>query len=168
MTSEFPYQIVAFLDRTPSQGEPVYYGEHGWYAQIALKRRFKAEGIDETQLIGRLTDFFQQTLPFSVRLGGLTQIDRMPVRAIPVDQDEALTALHIGIIEVLGDDTASRYPERDGDNYYPHVTAEYNDEFEIDVSKYEHTEHTIASVWLLKDTDDQNSIAFHEFSLKLL
>lgn len=168
MTSEFPYQIVAFFDRTPSHGELVYGGEHEWYAQIALKRRFRTEGIDEAQLIDRLTDYFRGVEPFIVRLGDLTQPERMPVRVIAVDQDDALMALHSGIIEILGDNIVSRFPERDGENYYPHVTAEYDGKFVIDVEHYRQSTYTIASVWLLKDTEDWNSSAHHQFDLKSL
>lgn len=39
MNLDFPYQLTTFLDEEPAIGEPVYYGENGWYPQIALKRR---------------------------------------------------------------------------------------------------------------------------------
>jgi hypothetical protein len=56
MNLEFPYQLTAFLDDEPKIGEPVYYGENGWYPQLALKRRFKTVGISEDELVSKMAE----------------------------------------------------------------------------------------------------------------
>jgi hypothetical protein len=59
----------------------------------------------------------------------------------------------------------SRYPERDGANYLPHITAEYNDELVIDTDRYSNREFQIEKVFLLKDINDENSVAHASFDL---
>ena len=166
MVAEFPYQIVVFLDRFPGIGEPVYYGKNGWYAQLAIKRRFKFISGDESDLLEMLEDYFSNIKPFNIETLSVKSDERMPVRFIDVNQSEELISLHNNLINFLGDKIISRYPERDGINYYPHVTAEYNGEDIIDVNKYSKRTYPVRSVWLLKDVEDENSVLSAHLLLK--
>ena len=60
-------------------------------------------------------------------------------------------------IEFMGDALRSRYPERDGVNYLPHITAEYDGKFVIDVDAYRNREFTISTVCVIKDAKDGDS-----------
>lgn len=162
--SEFPYQLTVFLDREPAVGEPVYYGVNGWFPQIAIKRRFKLIGIDEEAFFKDLQGFFNEIAPFSVSTKSLIRLDRMPVRIIDLSSAQEITELHNKLIAFLNDRIQSRFPERDGANYLPHITAEYNDELVIDVAAYEHKEFAISSAFVLKDAEDENSIAYRQLS----
>lgn len=166
MPLEFPYQIVALLDKEPTVGEPVYYGEHGWYPQIAIKRRFKINGITEDEFDQKLRSYFESILPLTIHCNDLAKLERMPVKAIEVEQTPEIMSLHSGIIAALGDSIVSRYPERDGANYYPHVTAEYNGGDVIKSSNYTNKDFAIKALWLLKDVTDENSIAYRRYDLK--
>lgn len=158
MDLEFPYQIVTFLDREPQQGEPVYYGKNGWFAQLALKRRFKLQDIDESQLIQTLQPLLNKGI--TIRTGDLIKPERMPVRVIDIKNQDELKSLHQKLITRLNGAIASRYPDRDGDNYYAHITAEYNNEFVIPVEDYTNREFALDNVWILKDVGDENSLAY--------
>ena len=160
MNLEFPYQIVTFLDREPQFGEPVYYGENGWFAQLALKRRFKLQDIDTSQLIQLLQPFFDHERKINIVTGSLKKPEHMPVRVIDVRNQSELKSLHKQLLACLNGDTISRYPDREGDNYYAHITAEYGNEFVIPVDKYLNKEFAFDNVWLLMDIDDENSKAY--------
>lgn len=162
---EFPYILAAFLDREPEIGEPVFYGKNGWYVQVALKRRFKVNDISEEELISRLEELFNNKKPFTIKAGELVKVDLMPVKSIEVEKSSELMQLHKDIFSFLGDTVASRFPERDGENYFPHITAEYKEKPVIDVDKYKNKEFTISKIYLLKDINDQNSIAYKSFNL---
>ena len=160
MQLEFPYQIVTFLDDEPAVNEPVYYGERGWYPQLALKRRFNLSGAGEKELISVLSDFFNTTNKINITTGSLVKPNHMPVHVIDILNQEALSSLHGQLLQNLGNRITSRYPDREGNNYYPHITAEYNGNFVIPVDDYTNKTFTMNNVWLLKDVDDENSIAF--------
>ncbi len=164
--SEFPYQLVAFLDTEPAIGEPVYYGENGWYPQIALKRRFKIENMSEGELFDILEAFCAVTFGFAITTKGVIQPERMPVKVIEVETSPELMDFHSEIIEQLGANITSRYPERDGENYYPHITAEYDGKMVIDDSLYTDKQIVIEKIYLLKDETDENSIAYKSFLLR--
>ena len=166
MNLEFPYQLVAFLDTEPKIGEPVYYGENGWYPQIALKRRFKLEGIGEEELIEKIAEFCEIHFGFSIQVKESVQPERMPVKVLEVETSSDLLGFHTEFIDFMGDKIASRYPERDGANYYPHITLEYNDKAVVDETLYENKEIIIEKIFLLKDVEDENSIAFKSFNLQ--
>jgi hypothetical protein len=165
MNLEFPYQLTTFLDKEPAISEPVYYGENGWYPQIALKRRFKVVGITEGELLTKLTQYCGSKEPFGVQTGDIIQPERMPVKVIEVQSAPELLEFHNGFIAFMGDAILSRYPERDGANYLPHMTAEYNGEMVIDVDKFANNSFTIGKIFLLKDINDENSIAYRSFGL---
>lgn len=161
--SEFPYQIVAFLDREPRIGEPVYEGKNGWYPQIALKRRFRGNDLTEDELVKKIDGFFSKLHPLVIQTGGLVKPERMPVQVIEIRNPEELMTMHLELVDYLSDEILSRYPERDGKNYYPHITAEYDSKMVIDVDQYTNKEFTLNSIWLLKDNDQGDSVAIHQF-----
>ena len=166
MNLEYPYQLVAFLDNEPTIAEPVYYGENGWFPQIALKRRFKVSGIGEDELLDRLAAYCSDKPSFTIRTKELAQPDRMPVKILEVEATPELLDFHNGLIAFLGVAILSRYPERDGSNYLPHITAEFNGQMVIDHEKYSNREFLIDKVFLLKDVDDENSLTHAKLSLK--
>lgn len=165
--SEFPYQLTVFLDRVPEIGEPVYSGKNGWYAQVAIKRRFKLVAGDESVLVALLENYFSYVPLLNITTLEAQSNDRMPVRFIEVEQSNELMTLHDDLMMFLGKKIVSRFPERDGENYFPHVTAEYEGVDVIDVERYSNRNFLIKSIALLKDETDSNSILKAEFSLKV-
>lgn len=157
MSPEYPYQIVTFIDNEPEIGEEVYQGENGWYPQLTIKRRFNVSGQTEDNIIALVEEYFKQLSPFTIQLGTLRQTEQMPVRVLPVINNEALIKMHLELITFMGDAMESRYPERDGGNYYPHITAEYGDKFVIEVSQYENKLFTMSKVCIIKDAQDGDS-----------
>lgn len=160
MQLEFPYQIVTFIGEEPTQGESVYSGSNGWYPQIALKRRFKIVGIQEDQFVQELQTFFADHILPYIETDALTKPEHMPVHVIPVANQIALKTLHNDILHTFPDSIISRYPEREGDNYFPHVTAEYDGAFVIPVQDYERKTFPINNIWLLKDIASEDSVAY--------
>lgn len=160
MQLEFPYQIVTFLSKEPKLGEPVYYGENGWYPQLALKRRFKLNGTTEEELVRSLKEFFENVNRTDIVTGTLVKPERMPVQVIDIVNQDDLKELHTRLVNSMNDSIISRYPERDGENYYPHITAQYGNEFVIHVDEYTNRKFPLDNVWLLKDVADENSRAF--------
>ena len=165
MESEYPYQLVAFLDAEPVVGEPVYGGEKGWYPQIALKRRFRVETVSEEEMLKTITHFCQQIKQLTIHTKTLIKPEHMPVKVLEVEYTDELKDFHLGFISLFGDKLTSRYPERDGDNYYPHITAEFWDKMVIDVDKYSNKTFILKRVCLLKDTKDEDSQAYKYFDL---
>jgi hypothetical protein len=165
MNLEFPYQLVAFIDNEPAIGEPVYYGTNGWYPQIALKRRFKIVGINEGELLAKLTQYCNETGSFSIKTKSLTQHERMPVKILAVEATPELINFHQNFITHMGKCAISRYPDREGDNYLPHITAEYNGKMVVDDSRFNNKEIRINRISLLKDVYDENSQAHAYFEL---
>lgn len=165
MNFEFPYQLAAFIDREPVIGEPVYYGAGGWYPQIALKRRFKIVGINEDELLAKLAKYCNKTNTFSIKTKGLIQPDRMPVKILEVEPTPRLMNFHQDFISFMGDNMISRYPDRDGANYLPHITAEYDGRIVIDDSLFNNKEIQINRIFLLKDIEDENSKVHASFEL---
>lgn len=160
MQLEFPYQIVTFLDKEPQVNEPVYSGVLGWYPQLTIKRRFKLTETTEAKFIEELKEFFQGTSFPGVATGGLIKPERMPVQVIDVLNQNEMKSLHINFIEAFKGEIESRYPDREYDNYYAHITAEYNGEFVIPVDAYTNKDFHINNIWLIKDIEDENSLAF--------
>ncbi len=160
MSLEFPYQIVTFLDKEPEVNEPVYYGPLGWYAQLALKRRFKLQNINESQLVQSLKPLVNSQNELKITTGSLVQPERMPVRVIDIENQNEVKSFHKQILAALHNDIISRYPDREDENYYPHITAEYNDSFVINPDDYTNRQFTPTNLWILKDVDDENSVAY--------
>ena len=165
MAENYPYQLVGFLDEEPSVGEPVYNGKNGWYAQIALKRRFNADTLSEEKLIEMVEDYCSSASPLKIIIGELVKPERMPVSVLEVELTEELLNFHQGFIKAFGQNMRSRFPERDGDNYYPHITTEYDGKNVIDATSYTKQTFTLKNVWLLKDVIDEDSQAYVSFPL---
>lgn len=160
MQLEYPYQIVSFLGEEPKMNEPVYSGEHGWYAQVALKRCFKLNDLSEDTFIDEMKSLFaNQDLP-TILAGNLVQPERMPVKVIDITNQDEIKALHKTILSAFKTHIISRYPDRENENYYPHITAEYNNNFVISVDEYTNKSFSINNIWLLKDIGDENSQAY--------
>ena len=165
MNSEYPYQIVGFLDTLPKVDEEVYGGKNGWYPQIALKRRFKVSNATPADVAARISEYCQNQKPLQVITNELIKPERMPVKVIGVEYTSQLKDFHLGLISLFGADIVSRYPERDGHNYYPHITAEYWDRLVIDVSKYTNKTVVLSQVCLLQDTENEDSRVYKYFNL---
>lgn len=167
---EYPYQIVTFLDNNPEKGQLIYCDESGgWLAQLALKRRFALKGIDEEDLIERLRDFCAQVPQFEIETTTLQKPERMPVEVIPVREPSLATQLHQDFLQKFDEVIISKYVDREGENYFPHITAQYWDKYVIDVVKYENKKFPISTVWLVKDNpNEQDTRAFRQFELKAL
>lgn len=165
MKLEFPYQLVAFINKEPNINEPVYYGENDWYPQIALKRRFKLNSINEEDLISRLEKYCSNKNSFIIKTGDLIKPDHMPVKVLGVEQSPELMSFHEDFITLMAPYITSRYPDREGANYFPHITAEYNGKMVIDKTSYCNKDILIKKIFLLKDQKDENSIAYRVFKL---
>lgn len=162
---EYPYQLVTFLSSEPQIGEPVYGGLQGWYSQITLKRRFRLQDITEHELLNRLETYCSSTRSFTVHTGKLMQPSRIPVKTIQIQQSSELIAFHKDFIAMMGDMLQSRFPERDGDNYLPHITVEYDNKMVLDPAEFTHKDFVIKKVWLLKDIVSEDSQAYRAFKL---
>lgn len=160
MSLEFPYQIVTFLSSEPQCGEPVYYGVNGWYPQVAIKRRFRLDDFTEEDLISRVKAFFVSYEMGSIKTGVIIKPDDMPVRVVDIPDQGFLGVLHNDLITGIGDRIVSRYPDRDGVNYYAHVTIEHRGIPMFAANEYIDKQFTVGNVWLLKDVADENSTAF--------
>ena len=163
--TEFPYQVVAFLDSKPDIGESAYNSSRGWFAQIALKRRFTLDNEPEQKIIETVQQFCNTQSPFTVSVGEITKPERMPVHILEVEKSSELMSFHSKLIKALGNSLVSRYPERDGDNYLPHITVEYGDKFVVDVDRYKDKEYSVSQVCLLKDGEGDDSLAYKYFDL---
>lgn len=167
MSPEYPYQLVFFLDKEPEIGETVYSGENGWYPQLALKRRFKFLHMDEKAGLHHIEEFCRQVAPdMSFRTGELVTDDRMPVKYIEADdEDDAVASFHRSFIAFMGERIESRYPDREGENYLPHITAEYNGEMVIKADDFTNKGFTVKRVCVLKDVEGENSVAYKYYLL---
>ncbi|MBP7821230.1 hypothetical protein KA043_03985 [Candidatus Saccharibacteria bacterium] len=165
MELEYPYQLVAFLDTEANIGERVYGGEKGWYPQIALKRRFRVDEISEEDMLGIITHFCQKAKSLEIHTGSLVKPEHMPVKLLEVECTKELKDFHLGFISAFGNKLNSRYPDRDGENYYPHITAEFWGKMVVDVEKYSNKTFTLKKVCLLKDVKDEDSQVYKYFEL---
>ncbi|MCD8561469.1 hypothetical protein LRY29_00070, partial [Candidatus Saccharibacteria bacterium] len=124
---------------------------------LALKRRFALDNATDEDVVSRVREFFARVQPITILVGELTKPERMPVRVLPIRNDAELKAVHLDFVTFMGDALHSRYPERDGANYLPHVTAEYDGKLVIDVEAYQNGEFTISTVCVIKDGEDGDS-----------
>lgn len=166
---EYPYQIVTFLDSQPEKGQLIYGNETGgWLAQVALKRRFALKDLDaEAGFIERMRNYYAAMPEFEIKTGKLEKPERMPVEIIPIPEPSNATEFHHDFLKQFGGMIVSKYPEREGENYFPHVTAQYWDKYVIDVEKYQNKTFPISSIWLVKDApNEKDTAAFAQFPLK--
>ena len=165
---EYPYQIVAFLDAQPEKGKLIYGDESGgWLAQVALKRRFALRGVDESEFVRQLRDYYNSVSSFEIKTGNTEKPANMPVEVIPVVKPGPAASFHQDFLAHFGKNIVSKFPKREGDNYFPHITAQFWGKYVIDVVNYENKAFSINSVWLVKDAaDEKNTAAFEQFLLK--
>jgi hypothetical protein len=166
---EYPYQVVAFLDDQPEKGQLIYGNESGgWLPQIALKRRFTLkEDINEPAFIERMRDYIATIPEFEIQTGELEKPEHMPVEIISIPEPSDATKFHHQFLEQFGEAIVSKYPDRENDNYFPHITAQYWDKYVIDVEEYQDKTFTIRSVWLVKDApNEKDTAAFEQFLLR--
>ena len=160
---EFPYQLVAFLGPQPQIGDAVYQGRSGWLPQVTLKRRFGLKALTEEELIGFLARIAQDMPVFPLCFGEIQRL-KLPVNVIEVRNKEP-KQFHLSMMERLGHKIHSRYPDREGRHYYPHMTVEWNGRHVVDAGHFVRTKWQIDRVWLLKDdveADDSRVFAwFH-------
>jgi hypothetical protein len=165
MSPDYPYQLVCFLDKEPEIGETVYSGKNGWYPQLALKRRFKFLNMSEDDGLRRIEEFCRSATSLSFISGELTHDDRMPVKYIEIPHGAELISFHQNFVSFMGTGIESRFPERDGANYLPHITAEYNGEMVIKVDDYTSRPFSIKRVCLLKDVEGENSAVYKYYPI---
>lgn len=164
MSPEYPYQLVSFLDKEPVISEGVYQGENGWYPQIALKRRFRS--MDEASLLSIITEFTSSQAALKLKTGQLVKPEKMPVRVIEILNSSDIKQFHLDFIDYMGSSIESQYPERDENNYLPHITAEYGDKLVINVDTFILKSFNVDRVCLIKDGDDMDSHVVAYFNLK--
>lgn len=165
---EYPYQIVAFLDTQPEKGQLIYGDESGgWLAQVALKRRFALKNPDtESNFITQMRDYYAAMPTFEIKTGQLEKPERMPVEIISIPEPSAATKFHYDFLKRFGEVIASKYPEREGDNYFPHITAQYWDKYVIDPEKYESKIFNVSAIWLVKDgPNEQDTRTLEDIAL---
>jgi hypothetical protein len=75
----------------------------------------------------------------------------MPVDSIPLEEPSAASAFHRDVIAHLGGAIVSKYSDREGDNFRPHITAEFWGRRVIDVADYEGLLLPIDRIWVVKD-----------------
>jgi len=168
MSPEYPYQLVSFLDNLPAIGEGVYQGPNGWYPQITLKRRFTALGMSEDELLLAISNFAHTIAPLPLETGQLMKPDSMPVRVVEIINKDEIKKFHLKFINYMGVHMQSRYPERDGENYLPHITAEYDGKDVINANKFIFKSFVINKICLIKDRGDTDSHVVAYFDLENL
>lgn len=150
----FPYQIVSFFGEAPLSGSFVYQGDGGWYPHIAIKRRYAPTDGEELMLV-KVKATAQKTKPFIIQLTQASKPARMPVEIIEVAPSADLNALHIELFKLLGQ---SKYPEREGEHYSPHMTISWEGKRVIDPSKFENTRQRLHTISVLIDGGDDSKV----------
>lgn len=170
----YQYQLIALIavDPEPPIGTPVYGGgPTGWLPNVTVKRRFAVNGIDEEGLRAKLEYFCSQHKPFTITFTRALKPAHMPVQVIEVAQDASLMSFHAGLIAYLGETIQSKFPEREGLNYYPHMTTTWQGEEVVDSEKYlSESGHSnpiqINRLCLIKDVTGKNSQVVKYFDIR--
>lgn len=157
---DFPYQVVMFFDHEPEIGEPVYHGSKGWFPQLAIKRRFRADE-PEAGMLQKVAAIAASTKPFKINFGEATKPEHMPVEVVPVTPNQDLLKLHQTLFNKLGQ---SKYPERESRNYFPHMTIFWRGERTVNASQFANSEQAVNSLFVLKD-DASDSRVLAKFEL---
>lgn len=164
---EYPYQVVAFFDKQPNIGEPVYNGQKGWYPNVALKRRFGLDSIPEEVMLHKFEIFASNANRFDIHFLDITVPAHMPVRVIEVEPTKEVLNIHRDLLGILSHSTISKYPDREGDNYYPHMTMEWHHQEIIDPNQFVGKKKHVNTIWVLKDSDvSSDSEVLAKFNMK--
>ncbi len=167
------YQLVTFIDVYPELpvNTPIYSGPMGWIPNVAIKCRFGIENMDEAELLSKINKFCEGHFPFGITFTQVAKPERMPESVIEVSPVKSLMTFHNDFIKYFGDSIESKYPEREGVNYYPHMTITWQGRQVIDPAGYlpkppqKETRH-INRVCLVKDVDGENSQVLAYFDIK--
>src|ERR1700683_450554 len=157
---EFPYQVVVFFDRKPAIGEPIYEGPNGWFPQLAVKRRFAS--ADEVGMLAAVRSIAGSTPIFTLHFGAVAQPEHMPVEVILVEQSSELVELHTTLFNTLG---PSKFPGREGNTFFPHMTISWKGRRVVSPSEYSHSAQTISDLWVVKD-EGNDTLALKSFPLR--
>lgn len=167
------YQLVAFIDVNPEPptGTPIYSGPMGWIPNIAIKRRFAIKDMSEHELIGKIDQFCEKHFPFGITFTKIVEPGRVPERIIEVSPVESLLAFHNDFIKYFGESIESKCPEREGANYYPHMTITWRGEQVINPDDFlSHAPQIetryIDRVCLVKDVEGENSQVLAYFDIR--
>jgi hypothetical protein len=166
----YPYQIVAFIDTEPSVGTPIYKGSEGWTPNVALKRRFGLKTISEEELEDLLESFCEKHASIGITFTKSLKPEHMPVEVIEVQKTLGLLKFHNDFISDFGDRIESKFPEREGENYYPHMTITWEGKQVVEPGDYLpsnghiNTRH-IERVCLVKDNADGDTEVLRYFDL---
>jgi hypothetical protein len=161
---EYPYQIVTFFDREPDIGDFVYQGDKGWYPQVALKRRFNFDTVSEQDGLMMLEKYLVSQKPFSIHFGRRFKPEHMPVSVIEVSPVEVVKKFHQDFIRSMDSVIISKFPDREDNNYYPHMTVTWEGAVVVMEGEFENQIRKIDHVWVLKD-DGEDSRAFKKYKL---
>jgi hypothetical protein len=162
----FPYQIVAFFNRSPKLGDSVYGGADGWIPNLTVKRRFGSGEMTENQMLDELEELADHTSPLTVSFKKTIQPEHMPVEVIEVEQSSELMTLHRTLFANFG---PSKFPGREGANFYPHMTISWKGERVVDAATFENTQRVIDKIWIIKDdeaTGDSRVLAGFDLNAK--
>lgn len=176
---DFPYQLVVFVSPKPSEvphppiGTPIYGGPLGWIPNVAIKRRFSIKEIDESELVSKINDFCSKHMVFGITFTRVIDPDQMPETVIEVSQTPSLIKFHNDFIAYMSNCMESRYPERDGANYYPHMTVTWHGQQVVNPDDYFPAKspanlatRQIKEICLVKDVDGENSQVLAYFDIK--
>jgi hypothetical protein len=175
----YPYQLVAFISPDPAEtphppiGTPIYGGSLGWIPNVAIKRRFSVNGIDESSLIAKISDFCANHAVLGLTFTRVIKPEHMPESVIEISKASSLTQFHNDFIAYMGDLIESKFPEREGLNYYPHITITWRgnevikseDYFPLKPPAHLGT-RSIKEICLVKDIEDENSQVVAYFNIK--
>ena len=161
------YQLVTFFDRIPEPNEYVYQGSNGWYPQVALKRRFVFNGLTEEEGLAKIEEYVGQTTSFEIKFGDRVRPDHMPVEVIEVVDSPEVISFHRNFIKYMGETIISGHPDREDENFYPHMTVTWKGEDVVKTEEFANQQRMAAAVWVLKDDgDDGDSRAYRRYELK--
>jgi len=146
----FPYQIVVFFGHYPNVGDSVYGGTGGWIPNLTIKRRFGLGELTEDRMLARLKELAERTSPLTVSFNKAVRPEHMPVEVVEVVPSAELLALHRALFANFG---PSKFPEREGANFYPHMTISWKGERVVDAAAFENTSQIVDKIWIIKDDE---------------
>lgn len=165
METEYPYQLVSFIGRTPPTGELVYLGKNGWYAHFALKRRFRLVLISEDQAEKELKKVLSHFAPFEIHTKELIHPSDMPGAVIEVEKSPELITFRDALLASMDGFGVSKKPELDEEKYLPHITAEYEGKAVINANEFTNQTYTVSDVWVIKDINDGDSVVYGHYQI---
>lgn len=151
---DYPYQIVIFFDELPEVGDLVYEGPRGWFPQVAIRRRFGLRSIDESALLKQIEEVSRHTAPFNIQFLERIKPTHMPVAVIEVKTPSDIVKLHHQLSEHLVQQIELKHPQREAENYFPHMTIEWRQKPVMDPDQFINTVKQVKQIWVIKDTEN--------------